>query len=204
MSVNRGRDLPNARIRRLLLALEDVIGHGGLMTILRQARLHRYTTELPQHNRELRVQSAEYAALVQAIEVYFGRGARGLLVRVGRRAFEQLVAHEPVAAAGRRLLFLGLPRPVRAQRALEWLAGELAAPHGRVEVSGQGGHFVLADYESDTVFGRRRPAPGCSLTIGKIQGALYWATGREYDVVETECKGTGAPACRFEITAVTD
>lgn len=203
MSIDRGRDLPNTRLRRLLLALEGVVGHGGLITMLRQARLIRYTGELPPYNRELRLQAAEYAALVQAVEVYFGRGARGILLRVGRGAFEQLIKHQPLNVAGHRLVFLGLPRPARARRILRWLAAEIAAPHGRVEVSHAGGRFVVLDYEGDSVFGRRREAPGCSLTIGQIQAALGWATGREYEVVETECKGLGAPACRFEASEVT-
>ncbi len=57
------------------------------------------------------------------------------------------------------------------------------------------------DYESDPVFGQSAASVGCAVTAGKIQAALYWATGREYEVRETQCKAQGAPACCFEIGA---
>jgi predicted hydrocarbon binding protein len=181
------------------MALEAVIGRAGLMTVLRQARLHRFTGDLPQYNRELRLHAAEYSALIQAVEAYFGRGARGTLIRVGRGVFDQLLAHQRWQATQHRFAFLTLPPATRAQRALNWLAEELAQPDGRVEVVNGPGGLVLLDYESDGVFGRQREAPGCWLTVGKLQAAVFWATGREHDVVETECKGAGAPACRFEV-----
>ncbi|MBL8058496.1 MAG: 4-vinyl reductase [Anaerolineales bacterium] len=199
VTVTHGRELTNARMRRLLLALEAVIGRAGLMTILRQARLHRFTGDLPQYNRELRLHAAEYSGVIQAVESYFGRGARGTLIRVGRGVFDQLLVHQRWQALQYRVAFLTQPPAARMQRALAWLADELAQPNGHVEVLNALHGLILVDHESDGVFGRRREAPGCWLTVGKIQAAIFWATGQEHDVVETECKGAGAAACRFEV-----
>jgi hypothetical protein len=154
---------------------------------------------LPEYNRQLRLHSAEYAAVLQAVEAYYGRGARGTLIRVGRCVFEQMVTHQRWQTWQHRVAFLTLAPPARALRAVRWLADEIAVPAGRVEVEGGPGGLVMLDYEGDGVFGRQRDAPGCWLTVGKLQGAVHWATGREYEVVETECRGTGSPACRFEI-----
>lgn len=198
MPPNVGRNLPNARLHRLLLALEAEIGRGGLMTLLRQARLQRYTAGTPGHNREARVLAAEYAGLIQAVETYYGRGARGTLVRVGQRVFEQLLRLRRVTPAWLRLTNWLLSRPARAARTLRWVAAEIAAPAGRVEVLAEGEHLVVLDYEGDSAFGRQRELPGCWLLVGELQQALYWATGQAYEVIETECKSAGAPACRFE------
>ena len=70
-----GRALPNARVRRVMLAIQDVMGQSGLTTILRQASLQRFAGALPPANHEPGLHAAEYAALLQG---------EGLL---GRRCF---------------------------------------------------------------------------------------------------------------------
>lgn len=197
-----GRELPNARIRLLLLAIQEVLGRGSLMTVLRQARLHRFTTGLPKYDRGLRLHAGEYAALVQAIEAYYGRGARGTLLRIGQASFQQMLDHERIRAASLRVAFLTMSREARRLAALRWLAQDLAYPGGRVEAQADGSRALFLDYEGDGVFGRRRETPGCWLTVGKLQEALRWAVGREHEVVETACKSMGAPACRFEISEI--
>lgn len=203
MSANHhGRELPNARVRLLLLAIQEVLGRGSLMTVLRQARLHRFTTGLPKYDRGLRLHAGEYAALIQAIEAYYGRGARGTLLRIGQASFQQLLAHERVRAVSYRMAFLTMSREARRLTVLRWLAEDLAYPGGRVEAQADGSHVLFLDYEGDGVLGRRRETPGCWLTVGKLQEALRWAVGREHEVVETACKSMGAPACRFEINEI--
>jgi predicted hydrocarbon binding protein len=189
-------------MRRVLMAIQDVMGRSGLMTVLRQARLHRFTSTLPRHDHDLRVQAAEYAGLVQAIEVYYGRGARGTLIRVGEAAFRQLVAHQRLRAMGYRLACLVAPAAACRGLVLRWVAREIARPTGQVEVQALAdGRLVLMDHEGDSVFGRTREAPGCWLMVGEVQEALRWATGYDYEVVETHCKALGDPACRYEIMA---
>lgn len=199
VSTHPNRNLPNARLRRLLLALEAELGRGAVMSLLRQARLRRFTTGLPENNHDLRVSAAEYAALVRAVEAYFGRGARGTLLRVGARAFQQLLRQSPATAWGLRLVLAVRPPSARAERVLNWLAVELARPAGRVVVRREGRQLVMLDYEADSTAGLTRAAPACWLTVGEIQAALRWATGRDYEVVESECRGQGQPACRFEV-----
>lgn len=202
MNAEYGRDLPNARVRRLLLAIQEILGRGSLMTLLRQARLHRFTTTLPIYDRRLRLHAAEYSALIQAVEAYYGRGARGTLLRIGRASFRQLLAHERLRAAGYRAAFLTMAHGARRLMVLRWLAAEMAFPDGRIEVQVEGRLLVFLDYAGDAVFGRQRETPGCWLTVGKLQEALRWAAGREHEVVETTCKSMGAPACRFEISEI--
>ncbi|MDW8327950.1 MAG: 4-vinyl reductase [Anaerolineales bacterium] len=199
--LRQGRALTNARLRRLLLAIQTVAGRGALNLILEQARLRRYSGGLPPANHLPQTWAAEYAAVARAIGVYYGRNARNVLVQIGRIAFRQLPADAPWRARLYRAAFLFLPVAARQRLALQWLGRETAAPQGRVSVTLQQGRLVFEDYESDPLFGQSSADIGCALTLGEVQAALYWATGREYEVTETQCKAHGAPACCFEVGA---
>src|SRR5258706_2475996 len=194
-----GRALPNARVRRVMLAIQDVMGQSGLTTILRQASLQRFAGALPAANGEPGLHAAEYAALMQAIENYYGRGARGTLTRVGYAAFNHLVTSRRLLAAGYRALFRFVPLQTRQLLALKWLARELAGRGGHVTVYLDDNRISLLDYDSDATVGRRRDSEICWETVGEIQEALKWGTDREYDVNERSCKAKGDPACRFEV-----
>lgn len=197
-----GRLLPNTRLRQLLLAIEDVTRRSGLLFVLRQARMQRYATLLPEDNREPEITASEYAALLRVIERYYGRGARSTLLHIGRAMFRQLLHHRPLRRTVSKPL-LSLRSSVEQQAsALRWLADEWAYPTGRVSVETDGQRLALMDFEGDAAFGRQTSAPMCWLTVGAMQAALHWATGREYAVTETACKAQGASACRFEVEAL--
>jgi predicted hydrocarbon binding protein len=182
-----------------MLAIQDVMGLSGLATILRQAGLQRYTSALPPANSEAGLRAVEYAALMQAIENYYGRGARGTLTRIGYAAFQRLVKDKRLIAAAYRLLFKVLPLQTRKLMALRWLAGELAGAGGQVTVHLDDQRIQLVDHESDASTGRQRDTAICWETLGEIQEALKWGTGLEYEVAEMACRAKGDATCRFEI-----
>lgn len=198
-SDNSGRTLTNARVRRTLLAIQDVMGLSGLTTILRQAGLQRYVNALPPANHEPGLRATEYATLMQAIENYYGRGARGTLMRIGYASFMQLVQSRRAQAAVYRGLFRLLPMPLRRMQVLRWLAGELAGPGGRVTVHRDDQRLNVVDHTSDATAGRQRDQSICWETVGEIQEALKWGTGLEYEVTEMACRAKGDAACRFEV-----
>lgn len=194
-----GRALPNTRLRYLLLATEAILTRSGLLSALHHARLHRYSSQTPPNNRALQVYASEYAALLAAIKTYYGTGARGILVRIGRESLRQQLRAQSLRTLMRRMRLLTQSSFSRPLTALRWVAEELAYPGGRVEASREGDRMVLCDYESDAAFGHTRSTPACWLTIGMIEEALSWATGREYVVTEVSCKAGGNSACRFEV-----
>lgn len=199
MRDNLGRGLPNARLRRFMLGVQEVMGRSGLTTILRQAGLAHYVGILPPHNYQTSLHTLEYTAIIQAIENYYGRGARGTLTRIGHVAFYQLVKSQNLKAHFYQLLFRVLPLQTRKLMALRWLAQEMALPGGQVTVHLDDRHMAFVDHESDATFGRTRETEICWVTLGEIQEALRWATGSEYEVSEMSCKAKGDPACRFDI-----
>jgi predicted hydrocarbon binding protein len=194
-----GRALPNARVRRLMLGIQDVMGQSGLAAVLRQASLQRLGGALPPANGEPGLRAAEYAALMQAIENYYGRGARGTLTRVGYASFNHLVASRRLLATSYQALLRLLPIHTREILTLKWLAREMAGRGGHVKVYVDDKRISLVDQDSDATAGRRRDSEICWETVGEIQEALKWGTGREYDVNERSCKAKGDPACRFEV-----
>ena len=199
MSESAGRALPNARVRRFMLAIQDVMGQSGLAAVLRQAGLQRFVSALPPANDKLGLRAAEYAALTQAIENYYGRGARGTLLRIGYASFNRLVVAQSFTAGFYRQVLRLLPIQNRKVLTLRLLARDLASPRGRVSVHRDDHRLKLVDYESDATVGRHRDIEICWVTLGEIQESLKWGTGLEYDVSELSCKARGEPACRFEI-----
>ena len=199
MSSSSGRALPNARVRRFMLAVQEVMGRSGLTTILRQGGLQRYAGNLPPDDAGTLLSAAEYAAVIQAIENYYGRGARGTLNRIGHAAFNQLLDSHKLRAQANQLLFQLQSHPTRKLNALKWLAQEMAAPGGQVSVQPEEQCVALMDHESDATFGRSRDGEICWMTLGEIQAAVKWATGAEHEVVEITCKAKGDPVCRFEV-----
>lgn len=202
MTDHLGRALPNARMRRFMLAVQEIMGRSGLTTILRQAGLAHYVGSPLPNNNQTALHAVEYTALVQAIENYYGRGARGTLTRIGHAAFQQLVDSQKFKAQLYPLLFRFMPLQSRKLLALRWLAQEMALPDGQVTVHLDDRHIAFVDRESDTTFGRGRDTEICWVTLGEIQQAVKWATGLEHEVTEMSCKAKGDPACRFDIGEV--
>lgn len=191
-----GLHLPNARVRRVLLGIQDVMGASGLATIVRQAGQTQYSTSLPPDNQQTELSAADYAALIQAIENYYGRGARGTLTRIGASAFKELVKSRPWLRLIRAAVYRFLPRRQQQRWVLGWLARDMG---GRVTVEAYQRRLRLIDHTSAATLGRQRETEICWLTQGEIMEALQWATGHEHVVTETACKAKGDPVCQFEI-----
>jgi len=188
--------LTNARVRRVLLGIQDVMGESGRATIARQAGQAHYATALPPDNRQAELPAAEYAALLQAIENYYGRGARGTLMRIGSAAFKELVKSRPLMRFAQAGLVRFMPRRQQQRWALGWLAREMG---GQVVVEATRWQLKVIDHTSAATLGRQRETEICWLTQGEIIEALTWATGHEHAVNETACKAKGDPVCQFEI-----
>lgn len=193
------RLLPNSRVRHTLRGIGATMGTNGLTTILRRAGLERYVGDLPPNDDEPVLTAAEYSALIQAIEDYYGRSARGMLQRIGRAAY--VAEAQGAGLSERATMWLAkiLPQRARVRQRLSRLAARLAAPNGEAKVYLGDRKFVLVDSTGDACVNRPHETPNCWLTVGQIQEAVFTAAGREADVTEVACIAKGDPACRFEI-----
>ena len=71
------RPMPNAALRVLLEAIEDVMGENGTKAVLNAGGLGKYIDNYPAKNLDMDATFSQYGAAQQAVEDFYGpRGAR--------------------------------------------------------------------------------------------------------------------------------
>lgn len=146
-------------------------------------------------------QAAEaYAKLQSALRTYYGRGARGILLRIGTKLWEPVLNEASFGAKAQATLIRGLPRSLRRKPALDLLAGILSSERGDITVHTLDLDLLFVDQTSPTTLDQKDDSSICFVTFGLIRECLYWATGEEHDIEERACRATGAHQCEFKIT----
>jgi len=141
-----------------------------------------------------------YSALQGAMRSYFGRGARGVLLRVGQGLWNRMLEEAGFGIKAQSAVIKRLPISMRRKPALELLGKLLGGQTGDITLHNLDLDLLLVDHASPTADGHREPAPICFVTRGLIRESLIWSMGGDFDVEETACKAQGRPACEFKIT----
>ena len=141
-----------------------------------------------------------YASLQAAMRTYFGRGARGVLLRVGQRLWNHLLEDAALGGRAQAAVIKRLPLATRRKSTLELLAKFLGTQSGDISIHTLDLDLLLVDNVSPSAHARHDAAPICFVTQGLIRESLFWATGKGYDVEETQCKAAGSNTCEFKIT----
>lgn len=146
-------------------------------------------------------QAAEaYARLQSAIRIYYGRGARGILMRIGTKLWGPILKDAPLHAKAQSAILRGLPKSARRKAALELLASLVSAARGDMTVHTLDLDLLVVERASPTTLGQADDSPICFTTLGLTRECLYWATGGEYDIEERACRAAGAQQCEFKIS----
>ncbi len=184
-------------------AASEKLGPDALPMALRRAGLDAELAD-PEAASRLDAESARsaYATVQAGMRLYYGRGARGSLTRVGRMLWPVLLADAPLFLRFRSGVLRSLPRPLRVKPTLGLLASLLRGVSSRVTVHSLDLDWMLVDHDSPTAQGQTHTEPVCFVTLGLAQECLLWATGSEYDVQETFCLATGGDGCKFHVRAV--
>ncbi len=140
-----------------------------------------------------------YASLQKALRMYYGRGARGLLLRSGHRLWESTINRVSIKEKAELWIARVLPATSRCKRAVEMVAGWLQVEEGSTSVHLLDVDLLLVDRGSAATRNQNDDEPICHVTLGLLQGALFWAARRDADVDEIACRAMGAPACEFKI-----
>jgi len=147
------------------------------------------------------VESANaYAALQVAMRAYFGRGARGVLLRVGQRLWNFLLDDAALGGKAQAAVIKRLPLSARRKSTLELLAKFLGTQAGDIAIHTLDMDLLLVDHVSPAAQAQHDTGPICFVTQGLIRESLFWATGKNYDVEEIHCMAHGEHACEFKIT----
>jgi predicted hydrocarbon binding protein len=142
-----------------------------------------------------------YAALQAAMRTYYGRGARGVLLRVGQRLWNFLLDDAALGGKAQAALIKRLPITSRRKSILELLARLVGNQPGDIMVHNQDLDLLLVDHASPAAENQHDSHPICFVTQGLIRGSMFWATGQGFDVEETSCKAMGKEVCEFKIMA---
>ena len=178
----------------------DEMGRAPLTNLLGKAGAPGEWSD-PDHIRSLHgVEAARvFAGLQRALRIYYGRGARGSLIRTGRALWERLLGQAPLPLKVRAGVVRASPTHARLQPALGLLTGLLGVGSGDITIRRVERGLVLQDRASPTTLGQSEEYPICYVTLGMLQACTLWATGVESDVEETRCRACGEGACEFEI-----
>ena len=140
-----------------------------------------------------------YASLQAALRAYYGRGARGVLVRVGQRLWNYLLEDAALGGKAQAVLIKSLPLTARRKPILELLGRIIGGQSGDITVHTLDLDLLLVDHTSPAAHGIRGSAPICFVTLGLIRESLFWGTRQGHDVEEISCKATGKNTCEFKI-----
>jgi len=191
----------NSLVRQALTSMEEVMGEHGLNVVLKTCGLDKFVGNYPPNDLEPSIKASQYAQLNQAIEDFYGRGGRGMLLRVGRASFQYGVREQAALLGVAGVALKLMPEKQRIKFILNGMADALKKSNPEVDAYLDESDGKLAYVESTCAIcnGRHSETPVCYLYIGSVSEAVQWATGKEYEITETHCLAKGDEYCRFEI-----
>ena len=187
-------------LRSFVRTLAAELGAGKLPIVLESAGLASHLTNLEAvAAMDAPTAAQAYADIQKAMRTYYGRGARGILLRVGAHLWKQLLDDAPFTLKPQVALTRGLATKERPKPVLDLLAKLFSTKSGDITVHTLDLDLLLLDHASPATFEHQYNEPICWATLRLTRACLHWATGRELDVVERACRAMGAPACEFHI-----
>ena len=194
----------NALVRQALIAAEEVMGTHGLHAVLRSSGLERFIEAMPPDDLNPGIRSAEYARLNEAIEEFYGRGGRGMLQRIGRASFRYATREQAALLGVAGVALKALPQKQRIRFILNQMVNALKKTNDQVDawVEEKDGKIAYVEATCAICYGRTSDHPVCHLYVGSLSEAVKWATGKDYEIIETHCLAMGDPYCRFEVGEV--
>jgi predicted hydrocarbon binding protein len=203
--------LPNSYMRWALEAIEEVAGKPGLTIILREAGLETLQENLPPDDDAFgSLTMGQYATLNAAILNFFGRAAKSMTMRIGRVSSRHAIEKQAelfniVALMALKVMPLNVQVKLGGVQLQDGFRKMYAAHDqqfiGRFEETDEAWFHIV---ETCTMCaGKVSEEPMCWLFTGTLSESLKWLTGKDFDVVETECRAAGAPACVWRISKKT-
>lgn len=195
------RGFPASVMRQFVDTLSIELGHDTFSAVLSTAGLPRDWAHSAHFGALDNVRTAQaYARLQSALRTYYGRGARGILLRIGTKLWGRLLNDATFGLKAQSAVVRGLPKALRRKPALELLAKLLSQSSSDITIHTQDLDLLFVDHISATTIDQKHEEPICFVTLGLIRECLFWATGQEHDVEEHTCRVLGGSQCEFKIT----
>ena len=195
------RLMPNANLRILFEAIEEVMGENGAKAVLKSGGLGRFVDNYPPDNTELEATFTDYGAAQQAVEDFYGpRGARAMLVRIGRATFQRTLKERPAILGLAGLAFKALPLGARMRLVLDNITNAANKDVNlQAHLRDEPDAYYYVNEECPCRWRPKHDKPACFVTVGVLQQAIAWATGKNFKVEEVACISNGASACVYRI-----
>jgi len=194
----------NSLVRQALTSAKEVMGDNGLNAVLHTSGLERFVGNFPPNNLEPSINASQYAQLNQAIEDFYGRGGKGMLRRIGKASFQYGVREQAALLGVAGVALKLLPEKQRIKFILNAVADALKKSNPDVDawLDESGERIAYIESTCSVCHSRHSETPICYLYVGSLAEAVQWATGKEYEVIETHCLAKGDEYCRFEVGEV--
>jgi hypothetical protein len=198
-----GLTYPNRGARVLLLGLEDLLGHHGLVALLKLATLEHWMVNLPPDNLDREVDFSQLTALTQGLLALYGlRSGSGLARQAVRSTFIEAWENQGALAGFKDPQFKELPM----ERRLE--IGAMGATRVFNELTDFGIHFHLGSEGASFEFANcpycidvHADSPICGGSVGWVEGLLTLIELQDdYSVKETSCSAVSGRCCTFLVT----
>lgn len=193
---------PNKIARIYLEVLEDIMGKNGLNSVLHSADLDRLIDNYPPDNLKKEFDFAEFAALNQGLDDTYGpRGGRVFALRGGKASVKAGLDAFGAAVGISGLAMKVLPLSAKLKIGLPAMAKIFTTFSDQTSLVTEGqDHYVYTIKQCPVCWGRHSDRAICHGAVGLLQGGVHWVSGgRDFTVVETQCKAMGDEDCVFEI-----
>ena len=196
------RPMPNASLRALFMAIEEVMGANGAKAVLNLAGLQEYINNYPPNNTDRGVRFSDYGKAQQAVEDFYGgRGARAMLTQIGRATFRYTLEEQPAILGLAGLAMRMLPKKTRINLILNRI---VKAANNDVNLPSyldedEDAWYYVVEKCPCQFRERTERGPACYTTVGTFQEALKWVTGKHYRVQEVECLAQNGQTCKYRI-----
>jgi predicted hydrocarbon binding protein len=195
------RTFPPILLRQFIITAIAEVGQSELARILEGASLPASLIDektMPLLNSSQAADS--YAGIQRSLRLYYGRGARGVLLRIGQNLWEPVLYGMNMGDRFTAIWVRAIPAGSRYKPALDLLAKVLRGGEGSLAVHTLDLNLLFMDASSPSTVNLSELQPVCFVTLGLIQSVLYWATGVDCEVEETACRAMGNDMCEFKIT----
>lgn len=184
---------PNRMGRIVLQAMEEILGHVGVNSILKLAHFPNYIDQNPATNLDLKFPFEHFSSLQTAFERAYGpRAGRGLALRVGRACLKYSLREFSPELGMTDMAFRLLPLPARLKVGSEALAdlfNRFTDQHIILEADKKQLYWHI---ERCPLWRERQAdSPCCILIVGFLQEALSWFSRGKTFLVEEKNSNAG-------------
>lgn len=197
--------IANALMRYYLVASREVLGTQRYQEILKSSGLERFMEKLPPDDLDLDVYSSEFSQFNQEVESQNKAAGRSLLRRIGVVTFQKVVRDQPLLTKSASIVLRSLSQDRRIRVVLDSLIRSLEKINPQIDASieEEDGKIAYVERRCSICFNRTNKEAICYINAGFLSAAINWATGKDFEIIETHCIAKGEDKCRFEFRELT-